>query len=217
MMLHLNRRTVFAMFAAVAMATPCAAATPRQGESGRDPAAEAFVESGTRRVLGVLADRSLTEAEKEAAFHHAIDNLADTARVTTFVLGKYARSITPGQRAQFASVFRTYAESVYRNRLNQYHGETVRITGSIVRKPGDVIVATQVAGGHLAQPEAIASRVMNTSAGWRVVDVQFKGVWLAITQQQDFVSTVDNAHGDINVLIARLQRDIQASQRAAPR
>lgn len=37
--------------------------------------------------------------------------------------------------------------------------------------------------------------------------MQFKGVWLAITQQQDFVSTIDNAHGDIDVLITQLQRD----------
>ncbi|HQT52523.1 MAG TPA: ABC transporter substrate-binding protein, partial [Phenylobacterium sp.] len=33
------------------------------------------------------------------------------------------------------------------------------------------------------------------------------GVWLAITQQQDFVSTIDNAGGDISVLIAQLQRN----------
>ena len=40
---------------------------------------------------------------------------------------------------------------------------------------------------------------------WRVVDVNVAGVWLAITQQQDFVSTLDNNRGDINVLIAQLQ------------
>ena len=42
-----------------------------------------------------------------------------------------------------------------------------------------------------------------------MVDVQFKGVWLAITQQQDFVSTIDNAGGNIDVLISQLQRDAQ--------
>jgi phospholipid transport system substrate-binding protein len=55
----------------------------------------------------------------------------------------------------------------------------------------------------------VAWRVIGTGGGWKVVDVQLKGVWLAITEQQDFVSTIDNAHGDISVLIARLQRDTQ--------
>ena len=41
---------------------------------------------------------------------------------------------------------------------------------------------------------------------WKVVDVQFKGIWLAITQQQDFVSTIDNAGGNIDVLINQLQK-----------
>jgi phospholipid transport system substrate-binding protein len=35
--------------------------------------------------------------------------------------------------------------------------------------------------------------------------VQFRGVWLAITQQQDFVSTIDNAGGDAEPLIRQLQ------------
>ena len=38
------------------------------------------------------------------------------------------------------------------------------------------------------------------------------GVWLAITQQQDFVSTVDNAGGNIDVLIGQLR---QQAARAA--
>jgi phospholipid transport system substrate-binding protein len=50
-------------------------------------------------------------------------------------------------------------------------------------------------------------RVLRGSAGWRVVDVQVAGVWLAITEQQDFVSTLDNHGGDINVLISQLRKN----------
>jgi phospholipid transport system substrate-binding protein len=55
----------------------------------------------------------------------------------------------------------------------------------------------------------VSWRVMGGGTAWKVVDVQFKGVWLAITQQQDFVSTIDNAGGNIDVLISQLQRDAQ--------
>lgn len=210
---QLKRRTLCAtVFAAAALSVIGGAA---QGAPGvRDPGAEQFVQIGAQRVITVLADNRMSESQKAAVFHRAIDDLADVPRITNFVLGKYARTITPAQRAQFAPTFRTYAESVYRNRISDYHGETLRVTGSTVRKPGDVIVATQVTGGQLSQPVVISWRVLGAGGAWKVVDVQFKGVWLAITQQQDFVSTIDNAHGDIDVLIAQLRRD---AQQPAPR
>ncbi len=189
-------------------------ATSAQGAAPRDGGAEQFVQAGAQRVISVLADRSQTDAQKNATFHHAIDDLADVPKITNFVLGKYARTITPAQRAQFTPVFRAYAERVYQNRLDDYHGETLKVTGSVARKPGDVIVNSLIAGGGLRQPVAVSWRVLGGGAQWKVVDVQFKGVWLAITQQQDFVSTIDNAGGDLGVLIAQLQRD---ARNPAPR
>ena len=128
---HLNRRSLSAALATVAVALTVGAATSAQAAQGaRDPSAEQFVQAGAQKVISVLADRSLNEAQKEATFHRAIDELADVPKITNFVLGKYARTITPAQRAQFATAFRAYAESVYQNRLDDYHGETLRVVGS---------------------------------------------------------------------------------------
>jgi len=212
MMPQLMRRTLCAT--AFAFAALFAGSAGAQTQGVRDSAAEQFVQSGAQRVISLLADRGMSDGQKQAAFRRAIDELADVPRITNFVLGKYARTITPAQRAQFAPVFRAYAERVYRNRLNDYHGETLKVVGSTLRKPGDVVVNTQVTGGQLSQPVPVSWRVLGGPTGWKVVDVQFKGIWLAITQQQDFVSTIDNAHGDINVLIEQLRAD---AQRPAPR
>lgn len=182
-------------------------ANPALAQSGaRDASAEAFVQTKAQRVVSVLANKSMSEAQKKQVFHQAVDELADVPRITNFVLGKYARTITPEQRARFAPVFRTYAENVYQSRISDYRGEQLRVTGSVVRKPGDVIVNTVVAGGQLSQPVPVSWRVLNNGGTWKVVDVQFKGIWLAITQQQDFVSTIDNAGGNIDVLINQLQK-----------
>jgi len=184
-------------------------ARPALAQAARDPQAEQFVQTRAQRVISVLADKKQSVAQKRATFHQAIDELADVPKVTNFVLGKYARTITPDQRQRFAAAFRVYAESVYQNRINDYHGEVLKVTGSTVRKPGDVIVNTTISGGQVGQPLPLAWRVMGGGNSWKVVDVQFKGVWLAITQQQDFVSTIDNAGGNIDVLISQLQRDAQ--------
>ncbi|OYX04128.1 MAG: toluene tolerance protein [Caulobacter vibrioides] len=174
--------------------------------SARDPSAEAFVQAKAQRVISVLANKSMSEAQKKQVFRQAVDELADVPRITNFVLGKYARTITPEQRARFTPVFRTYAENVYQSRIDDYRGEQLKVTGSVVRKPGDVIVNTVVSGGQLGQPVPVSWRVLGGGANWKVVDVQFKGIWLAITQQQDFVSTIDNAGGNIDVLTNQLQK-----------
>ena len=201
----------FAQLALVALvgASVLSQASPALAQASRDPQAEQFVQTRAQKVITVLADKGQSISQKKATFHQAIDDLADVPKITNFVLGKYARTVTPDQRQRFASAFRVYAESVYQNRISDYHGEVLKVTGSTVRKPGDVIVNTTISGGQVGQPLPVAWRVMGGGSSWKVVDVQFKGVWLAITQQQDFVATIDNAGGNIDVLIGQLQRDAQ--------
>jgi len=172
----------------------------------RDAGAEAFVQTKAQRVITVLADKGMGDAQKKQVFHQAVDELADVPRITNFVLGKYARTITPDQRARFTPVFRTYAEGVYQSRIDDYRGEQLKVVGSVINKPGDVTVKTVISGGQITQPLPVSWRVLGGGQSWKVVDVQFKGIWLAITQQQDFVSTIDNAGGNIDVLINQLQK-----------
>jgi phospholipid transport system substrate-binding protein len=204
-----TRRFVQLAFAAVVGLGALSQASLASAQSARDAQAEQFVQTKAQKVIGVLADKSQSDAQKKATFHAAIDELADVPKITNFVLGKYARTVTPDQRTRFAAAFRVYAESVYQNRIDDYHGEVLKVTGSTVRKPGDVIVNTTISGGQVGQPLPVSWRVMGGGTSWKVVDVQFKGVWLAITQQQDFVSTIDNAGGNVDVLISQLQRDAQ--------
>jgi phospholipid transport system substrate-binding protein len=176
-------------------------------QSTRDAGAEAYVQAGAHDVLVVLNDKSRSIEGKRDAFRGIVNRLVDVPRVTRFVLGKYARTATPDQYQRFATVFRTYAEGVYQKRIDDYHGEKVVVVTSLVRKPGDVLVTTQLSGGKMQQPTTVVWRVLGSAGQWRVVDVQVSGVWLAITQQQDFVSTIDNAGGKIDVLINQLAHD----------
>lgn len=183
---------------------PSAASAQQRGP--RDAQAEAFVATNGARVLAILNGQD-SKAAKEANFRVLINQIVDVPRVTHFVLGKYARSVTPDQYQRFATVFRSYVERVYQSRINDYHGEKFTVSGSVIRKPGDAIVTTTLFGGKMSTPTVVQWRVLGSTGNYHVVDVQVSGVWLAITEQQDFVSTVDNAGGNINVLITQLQND----------
>ncbi len=209
-----RRRLIQAVFAAVLAVggTFAVSAVSPYGQafaqSARDAGAEQFVQAQGQRVIAALSNRALDPADRTRAFRAIVDQIADVPRITSFVLGKYARTITPAQMQRFAPVFRAYEQNVYQTQLGNFHGKTVRVTGSVIRRPGDVVVNTLISGGG-PQPLPVAWRVLGEGGSWKVVDVQASGVWLAITQQQDFVSTIDNHGGDIDALISQLQQQAQ--------
>ncbi|CAN5194006.1 ABC transporter substrate-binding protein [soil metagenome] len=199
------RATLIALALGAAAAAPLSLATvtPAFAQAERDASAEGFVQSQASRALQILSSGE-SAAQKKSDFPAFVDQVADVPRITGFVLGKYRRSVTPGQYADFSDAFRNYANGVYESRLGQYRGQGLKVTGSIVRKPGDVVVSSDVTGGA-GRPAVVQWRVVRSGSGWRVVDVNVSGVWLALTQQQDFVSTLDNNRGDIGVLTGQLR------------
>lgn len=212
--LSASRRCFGALALALSLAgpalTPGSAAAQPAAARHADPSAESFVQNEAGRVLAILNNPSLGAAAKKRAIYDFVNRVADVPRITGFVLGRYRRTITPEQYAAFARAFRAYADSVYEKRLSDYHGEGLRVTGSVVRQPGDVVVSSQITGGQFKnRPSVVNWRVIRGQDGrWRVVDVQAEGVWLAVVEQQDFTSTLANAGGDIDVLTRQLQQDV---------
>jgi phospholipid transport system substrate-binding protein len=190
--------------------------TTAHAQVGRNPQAEQFVQFQAQRIIGVLNNRTLSSAQRIRTFGEIVNEIADIPRITTFVLGKYARTITPGQMQRFGPIFRQYEQNVYETRLSDFHGQTVTVTGSVARQTDDVIVNTLIGGGGLQQPLPVAWRVLGGDARWKVVDVQVNGIWLAITQQQDFVSTIDNHGGAVDALISQLQQQTEQQTNARP-
>ncbi len=191
-----------------------AAASAQPIRSHGDPSAEAFVQSEAARAITILNDRSLGAEAKKHAFYDFVNQVADVPRITSFVLGRYRRQISPAQYAEFSDAFRDYADSVYESRLGQYHGEALKVTGSAVHAPGDVVVSSLVTGGDFQGQPVVNWRVLQGPQGWKIVDVQAQGVWLAVVEQQDFTSTLANSGGNVGVLTSQLRRQVQGGPRS---
>ena len=202
---------------ALALAGPLAVATPQAAaqaiRSHGDPGAEAFVQTEASKGVAILNNRGLSFGAKKQAFYDFVNQTADVPRITNFVLGRYRRQVTPAQYQQFADIFRQYADGVYESRLGDYHGEKLQVTGSLVHGPGDVVVSSLVTGGDFKGEPVVNWRVLKGPDGWKVVDVQAQGVWLAVVEQQDFTSTLANANGNIDVLIRQLRTQAAGASR----
>jgi phospholipid transport system substrate-binding protein len=181
--------------------------------TARNAQAEAFMQAQASRAVAILSNRALSRPQKEAQFRAFVDEVVDVAGISRYVLGRYARTASAAQRGQFQQVFREYASNLYEARLGDYGGERVQVTGSVARNANDVVVNTLISGGQLRQPETVRWRLARSGRAWKVQDVEVRGIWLAVVQQQDYVSTLDAAGGNLNVLINQLRGEVARQNR----
>ena len=187
-------------------------AEQNQAPQPRDPDAEQFVQAQGQRLISILADKSQSMPDKMAQFRAAVDDVADVPEITKFVLGKYARSITPAQMQTFAPLFEDYVQNLLLQHLSDFHADTLTVKSSAARVPGEVLVKTILTGPD-AKPTELGWRVLGSGTSWKVIDVEISGGSLAFFLRNDFVSTIDDQNGDIDALISRLQRE---ARRPAP-
>src|SRR3954462_9934745 len=134
MMPKITRRALVAL-SLLLVALPAAAAT--------NPA-EQFVADNIHKGLELLNNRALSPEQRRAQFEQFLMGLTDMKRIAVFTLGNYRRSASPADLEAFDVAFQNYAVSVYQSYFSKYAGQTLKVTGSQVRAPDDVVVQTQL-------------------------------------------------------------------------
>jgi len=195
------RRSVLAL--AVVLAGAFAAAEPAAAASG----AEAFVQTNVTRGLAILNNKSVGVEQRRVEFERFLLGLTDMKRIANFTLGQYKRTATPQEQEQFAAAFQNYATAVYQSYFVKYSGQTLHVTGSQERAPGDVIVQTQMIdpSDHSGnQPLEVDFRVLTDGGRFVVIDFSVAGIWLAIEERDQFSSFLGQNNGSIPTLIKHL-------------
>lgn len=197
----MRRRTVLALAigAAVTGVMPASAATP----------AEAFIAENIQKGLTILNDRQLSETAKADQFQQLLLSLTDTKRIATFTLGQYARTASQADLDEFAAAFQNYSIAVYRSYLGVYAGQSLKVTGSSQRAPDDFIVTTVMVDPNDRsgqRPLEVNFRVRTDSGKPELTDFSVLGIWLALSQRDQFVAFLSQNRGDVKALITHLRQ-----------
>ncbi len=169
---------------------------------------EEFVRQNADKGLAILRDQSLSNTERAEQFGLFIDQTVDGKRVARFVLGKYARGLDKTVLAEFQEAFTRYAKSIYQDNLSKYGGETIIVTGSVDRKPGDSIVETTISGGALDKPLNVRWRVRTKNGISKIIDLEAFGIWLAVQQRSEITAYIANNGGTVSAATLMLQERI---------
>jgi len=188
---------------ALALAAPAALAQSTTAED-----AEAFVQTQANQVIETLSELKDGQTDLDSVrqdFRNRIDALADVDRISNFVLGRYRRTASESDLAEFRTAFRNYAISVYESELSAYAGQQLEVTGSVTRNPGDYVVRSRVFGGPEGEEYDVNWRILETNGDLKAVDVEVLGVWLAQTQREQILSVIGDHGGDITAATEMLR------------
>lgn len=197
----MRRRTVLAlaMGGTAASLLPASAATP----------AEAFIADNIQKGLSILNDRQLSEGDRADRFQQLLLGLTDTRRIAAFTLGQYVRTAPQADRDEFAAAFQDYSIAVYRSYLAKYVGQSLKVTGSSQRAPDDFIVNTVMVDPNDRsgqRPLEVDFRVRTDTGRPELIDISVLGIWLALSQRDQFVAFLSQNRGDVKALTAHMRQ-----------
>lgn len=163
-------------------------------------------ESLTQHLIdqGVQILRASNDPQRKTKFRDFITQYADVRKTARFTLGNYARSSAPADVDAFVDAFKDYAIAIYEAQLEKYKGESLKVVGSLDNKPGDYIVKT-IVDGPSKDPLRIDFRLSGANSQYKFYDISVEGAWLAISQQEQFKTFLEQNRGSVPALTADLK------------
>ena len=199
-------RIVRATVVALALLAPITAVTAAQAQTAED--ARALVHNMATRALKVLADKSMTRAQREAEFAVLFKQNFHIRTIGVFVLGRHWRQATPEQRKAYLEVFQRLIVKTYTVRLSQYAGEKFVIRKASGPDGGAYSVDSVVLQeGRPAIP--LRWSIRKSRSGLKIVDVVIENLSMAQTQRDDFAAIL-RRRGSIDGLIKALHEKMDA-------
>ncbi len=153
------------------------------------------------KVLGSNVDPNL----RVARFRELFQADFDVPGIARFVLGQYWRLAAPTQQQEFIRLFADYIALVYANRLAEYGGETLRVTGTHPAPDGE-LVASEIIRTNGQPPARVDWLLTPANGSYKITDVIFEGVSMAVTQRSEFASFIQRNGGQVQSLITALQQ-----------
>ena len=208
----LRRSLIHTAFAVIlGVAGLAAAGFPAPAAAAADPAA--VINDLGNQALEVLG-KDVTSSQRDARFRELFHHDFDLPTIARFVLGRYWRLATPSQQQEFIRLFAEYTALAYSNRLAEYSGETLKVTGSRAEPDGSIVTSEIVRTGG-APPAKVDWRMARTDDGYKITDVIIEGISMAVTQRSEFASVIRRHGGQLEGLLTVLRA--KTASAGAPR
>ena len=157
-------------------------------------------------VLAVIRGKDGRNGARRETLRNVFLTSFDMAGIGRFVLGRYWRTISKAQQAEYQRLFPEYVSDIYARQFARYSGETFAVirTRSVSDTRSIVNAVIRPSGGGKI---AVAFRVRRDRDVFRITDVAVEGASLIITKRDEFASVLRRQGMD--VLLKRMRRQLE--------
>ncbi len=177
--------------------------------------ADAFVRKVTSEGIEEIINAPVSQAVKDQRFEKLFNDALDLDFIGQFVLGRYWKIATPEQRKDFIKVYRELNIKTWSARFDEFKGKSFVFVGSTPSTSKNQVFINSTVAMNQGAPAKVIWRVKQTGSSFKIVDIIIENVSLAITARNEYTAFIKNNGGNINALIADLQKKVKAPVKPA--
>jgi ABC-type transporter MlaC component len=193
-----SRRRFLAFLLAGALGGGLAAS--RAAQASADP--EAYV-SGIADQVMALANSGAAGTNLRGKFAALLNRYINLRAIANYALGTYQSKLPAGKKDTFYQLVSNYAAALFVYYVDDFRGTKLAILSNSTQGKFVVIQSAivQKRGGR----EQVRWRLLPDGGGYRVSDVNIKGVWLTIAMKDRFNKVLKSSNGSFDALFDELR------------
>ena len=174
-----------------------------------EAAEELISEIGEQAMQSIALSKSDPDRAR-SEFAEIFRNSFDVPTIARFTAGRYWREMSSDQQSEYTGLLEEAVLDLYADRLRDYAGASLNITGHRTTGRSDAIVSMRVQPAGSSQNFTLEWRVrQKADSELKIVDVSVEGVSMSLTHRSEFASIIQRGGGDVeSLLIALREKEI---------
>ena len=198
----LTRRDILAGCMALALVL---AAFPGHAATAQEEARQ-LIESLADKAIAALTVKEIPREERVKRFRVLLHEHFAGKTIGRWVMGRYWRKATDGERTEFLKLFENLLVSIYVDRFANYAGVTLTVIKTATKGDADIIVYSRILRPDGSSLARVDWRVRKRKGEHKVIDVMVEGVSLGQTQRSEVASVIRKNGGKIQSLLDEMRK-----------
>ena len=202
----LPRRPVLGAMLAAGAGLVLGRTAPALGQPVDTARATAFIQATGQELVGAINGGG-TVAQRRERVAAVLKRAVDVDGVGRFILGRFYRTATPDEQAQY---MRLFEETLIRNlsaRFGEYQGVRFSLGRSQQRTEDDVLVNTIIERPN-SPAFSLDWRVGDIGGQPKIVDVIAEGTSLRLTQRSEYSAVISRNGGRVAALLDAMRNQV---------
>lgn len=184
-----------------------AVAAPAWAQDASVEQAKSYISNVAQEAISIIDQThkdKLTDEQAKEKFRSILNSSFDIPTIAKFTLGRYWRTATPAQQAEFTRLLQSVILNKYADRMLESSDNVFKMGEAGALNERDYKVAMTVTPKDKS-PISFVWRLRKGSSGFKIIDLAVEGVSMSVTHRTDFANTIERDGGQVQALIDALK------------